>query len=277
MKALEERHILALSGGKDSAALAVYMQEKHPTLPLEYVFIDSGYELPETYDFINRIKAILNISITTIGGAEDGKNFEWWLDVKNNYLPSAKNRWCTEILKIIPYNKWINKRFSNEIVNSYVGLRSDEKRERKGNLSARKNFYQHYPFIEDGLRYEDIKYLLENSGLGFPAYYKWRSRSGCFFCFYQSKQEWIGLYENHKNLFLKAASMEKLDAKTGKNFTWQENKSLMNLIEEKDDVLHNSKDFVHGEEKRIKLSDSIKSFYTGNSLYLEELIKRPVP
>jgi tRNA(Ile)-lysidine synthase TilS/MesJ len=28
------RHILALSGGKDSAALAVYMREKYPDLPL---------------------------------------------------------------------------------------------------------------------------------------------------------------------------------------------------------------------------------------------------
>jgi len=48
MKKKQERHILALSGGKDSAALAVYMREKYPEIPLEYVFIDSGCELPET-------------------------------------------------------------------------------------------------------------------------------------------------------------------------------------------------------------------------------------
>ncbi len=50
---MSERHLLALSGGKDSAALAVYMREKYPDLPLEYIFIDSGCELPETYAYLN--------------------------------------------------------------------------------------------------------------------------------------------------------------------------------------------------------------------------------
>ena len=45
-----ERHILALSGGKDSAALAVYMRNKYPELELEYVFTDSvvSFQKPMT-------------------------------------------------------------------------------------------------------------------------------------------------------------------------------------------------------------------------------------
>ena len=42
------------------------------------------------------------------------------------------------------------------------------------------------------------------SGLGKPSYYEWRSRSGCYFCFYQRKKEWVGLLENHPDLFEKA-------------------------------------------------------------------------
>lgn len=45
-KSDERRHVLSLSGGKDSAALAVYLHGKIPGL--EYVFMDTGYELPET-------------------------------------------------------------------------------------------------------------------------------------------------------------------------------------------------------------------------------------
>ncbi len=40
------RYILALSGGKDSSALAVFMKDKVPDM--EYVFCDTGEELPET-------------------------------------------------------------------------------------------------------------------------------------------------------------------------------------------------------------------------------------
>ena len=30
------RHILGISGGKDSAALAIYMKQNYPKLPIEY-------------------------------------------------------------------------------------------------------------------------------------------------------------------------------------------------------------------------------------------------
>ena len=41
----DRRHILALSGGKDSSALAVYLRDKVPNL--EYVFCDTKKELDE--------------------------------------------------------------------------------------------------------------------------------------------------------------------------------------------------------------------------------------
>ena len=51
------RHILSLSGGKDSTALALYMRDKVPEM--EYVFCDTGKELPETYEYLNRVEAFL--------------------------------------------------------------------------------------------------------------------------------------------------------------------------------------------------------------------------
>ena len=41
------RHLLGLSGGKDSAALAIYMRQNHPEIEMEYYFTDTGKELPE--------------------------------------------------------------------------------------------------------------------------------------------------------------------------------------------------------------------------------------
>lgn len=250
---MKERHFLALSGGKDSAALAVYMMEKYPHLPMEYVFIDSGCELPETYAYLEKLKAILGIEIIVIGGAsrEDRKDFSWWLKNKNNYLPTPRNRWCTEVLKLIPYSRWIQRECKDSIVHSYVGLRADEKRERTGFVSDK--LIQHHPFVKYGLVYEDIKLLLNESGLGFPDYYKWRSRSGCYFCFYQTKREWIGLYRHHPELYHAAAKMEKYDKTTGKHFTWNEDGSLLALKEMKEEIEELAKDFVHGEDASPKL------------------------
>lgn len=39
------RHVLLVSGGKDSTALALYMREKHPEIQMEYVFCDTQKEL----------------------------------------------------------------------------------------------------------------------------------------------------------------------------------------------------------------------------------------
>ena len=49
------RHILSLSGGKDSAALAVYLRDRVPEM--EYIFHDTGMELPETYDYMARLES----------------------------------------------------------------------------------------------------------------------------------------------------------------------------------------------------------------------------
>ncbi|PQP32892.1 phosphoadenosine phosphosulfate reductase, partial [Desulfobacteraceae bacterium SEEP-SAG10] len=44
------RHIMGLSGGKDSTALALYLKDKVPDI--EYFFCDTHKELPETYAYL---------------------------------------------------------------------------------------------------------------------------------------------------------------------------------------------------------------------------------
>ncbi len=238
-----ERHILALSGGKDSAALAVYMRQKYPELDLEYVFTDTGCELPETYEYLDRIRAVLNIDITVVKSDKSWDNYWSLFKIKKTeygnftYLPSPKNRWCTEVLKLIPYDEWLMKTYPNYKIHSYVGLRADEKRDRKGFTSTKTNIIPHYPFIEDGCNYNDIKYLLNQSGLGFPDYYKWRSRSGCYFCFYQTKKEWLGLYENHPVLYKKACQYETIIPEKNIKFTWCDDMSLEEILLYKDKIL----------------------------------------
>ena len=53
------KHLLGISGGKDSAALALYLNKRHPDIDVEYYTCDTGKELQETYDLIDRLESAL--------------------------------------------------------------------------------------------------------------------------------------------------------------------------------------------------------------------------
>jgi 3'-phosphoadenosine 5'-phosphosulfate sulfotransferase (PAPS reductase)/FAD synthetase len=218
------RHVLALSGGKDSAALAVYMRKKAPDIDMEYVFCDTEKELDETYEYINKLEVYLGKKVLFLKYA-DGYGFDDVLAVKNGFLPSPDTRWCTEYLKLKPYEDFLG---DDEVI-SYVGIRADEA-QRQGYLSTKPNIKSVFPFIEDNIVKEDVFQILKESGLGVPSYYEWRSRSGCYFCFFQQKREWIGLYERHPDLFEKAAAYEKISSNPQECYTWNKGESLYDLI-----------------------------------------------
>ncbi len=219
------RHILGLSGGKDSAALAIYLRDKVPEM--EYVFCDTGKELKETYDYLAKLEVYLGKRIIKLSPARGG--FDDLLKIRNGFLPSPQIRWCTEELKIKPYENYIG----DDQVISYIGIRADEN-QRKKYISTKPNITPRYPFVEDGLCREDIIHLLNTTyvkgrPLGLPAYYRWRSRSGCFFCFFQQRREWIGLLENHPDLYREAMKYEKTDPELGPIYTWIQGESLAEL------------------------------------------------
>ena len=223
------RHVLGISGGKDSAALAIYIKDKYPDLSnkMEYFFTDTGAELKEIYDFLDRLEAHLDKEIIRLSS---GKPFDHWLKVHNGYLPSPKQRWCTRVMKIKPFEKFIG----NDAVISYVGIRADENRE--GYMSSKESVKAVFPFVEDGIIRQDVFDILERS-VGVPEYYKWRSRSGCYFCFFQRQNEWLGLKRNHPELFEKAKAYEKSMGDEGSHdaakngFTWSSKYSLEEIIE----------------------------------------------
>ncbi|MBY0358208.1 MAG: phosphoadenosine phosphosulfate reductase family protein [Candidatus Obscuribacterales bacterium] len=219
------RHVLGLSGGKDSAALAVYMHKKVPNM--EYFFCDTKKELAETYEYLEKLKARLGITITYLS-AERG--FDHWLDVYGGVLPSPQIRWCTKQLKIKPLEQFIG---DDEAV-SYIGIRADEKRD--GYISTKPSIKPVYPFKEDGLVKADIIRILEESGIGMPSYYKWRSRSGCYFCFFQRKYEWVRLSEEHPDLFAQAVAYEQ-NHSDGRTFTWSQGESLIELVARKEAII----------------------------------------
>jgi hypothetical protein len=86
-----------------------------------------------------------------------------------------------------------------------------------------------FPFREHGVDKAGVLELLESSGLGLPSYYRWRSRSGCTFCFYQQKIEWVRLKREHPDEFEAAKGYEKTALEHGSPFTWSDGESLTDL------------------------------------------------
>ena len=320
------RHVLGISGGKDSAALAIYVKTKYPTIDLEFYSCDTGKELEETYQLIRNLEVYLGIKINLLQGAINSSEdpFDHFLKMYGGFLPSSNARWCTKKLKLEPFENYVG----NDPVISYVGIRGDE--EREGYISTKKNIQSIFPFrkniwsqdvvtklltnqnieqilamaknIDFGKNQEkviqtiirkvdtiftfdqklnilldanvrgfnnlvfnflkttdyplatedtfpllendevlvraDIFRILEESGVGVPAYYNKidfeingkkgqyaRSRSGCFFCFFQQKIEWVWLYEQHPELYKKAMAYEK------DGYTWGQHESLEELIQ----------------------------------------------
>ena len=222
------RHLLGLSGGKDSSALAVYMRDRVPEM--EYFFSDTGKELPETYEFLDRLEAFLGKPIVRLNmnpDANKNRDFDHWLTLYGGLLPSSQVRWCTVDLKIKPFEEYVG----DDKAYHYIAIRADEDRTgyKPPKTSALRNIEPKYPFKEDGIIKEDVYRILEESGIGLPDYYKWRTRSGCYFCFFQRKSEWVGLLEQHPDLFELAKGYEKSNSETGERFTWCQGESLEEL------------------------------------------------
>ncbi len=331
------KHLLGISGGKDSAALAIYLHDKYPDLPVTYYFCDTGKELDETYQLVKNLEIYFGKKITRLTANEpmqaDKNPFDFYYEAFRGYLPSSQARWCTALMKLLPFEEFVD----DTPAISYVGIRGDEDREgyiskqsniqsifpfRKNiwsvdvinkvldnsNLNATTDFYSdqlngtqldravqivlepfenytsnkeaekrkqkeklvrllnidviafnkvvfnflketNYPLSneidfallenDDVLVRDDIFRILEESGVGVPDYYQKkefkvngltgeyaRSRSGCYFCFFQQKIEWIWLYEQHPDHFKQAMQYE--NKKEG--FTWNQKESLTALI-----------------------------------------------
>ena len=138
-------HVLGISGGKDSAALAIYMNENYPELDINFYTCDTGKELKETYDLIDRLNSVLGRPITLYKSINKDSTpidnpFDHFLAASGGFLPSPMARWCTKKMKLEPFEQHIG----DAPTISYVGIRGDENRE--GYISTRENIQTIFPF-----------------------------------------------------------------------------------------------------------------------------------
>ena len=162
---MKVRHLLGISGGKDSAALAIYLKQSHPELDMDYYTCDTGRELKETYDLVDKLQSYLGKPIELLQAVNPktdtpfDNTFDHFLAAYGGYLPSSTSRWCTKKLKLEPFEGYIG----DEPTISYVGIRGDEDRE--GYISKKQNVQSIFPFRKN-IWSEDVNNLaLSNSNM----------------------------------------------------------------------------------------------------------------
>lgn len=187
------KHIVGLSGGKDSTALALRLAELEPR-DYEYICNETGNELPEMKAHWDNLEKILGKPIQRVRHARSLiQEIE-----KINMLPNVFARWCTIRLKIEPTIDY----FESLPVGStlYVGLRADEM-ERKGLYGE--DITVRFPMREWNWAEKDVWDYLASRNIYIP------KRTDCALCPYQRLGEWRDLYENYPDLYAEGVALEK--------------------------------------------------------------------
>lgn len=188
-------HIVALSGGKDSTALAVLLNEHEPR-DYTYVCTPTGDELPELIDHWLMLGKLLGKPIlpVTTGKSLSGLIRKW------NALPNNRQRWCTRVLKLEAYYGWLSK--LDGPVTSYVGLRADEEGREGMHFPETSQVSVRFPLREWGMGEADVWAALEQRNIIIPA------RTDCARCYHQTLGEWWRLWRFHPDMYEDAINQE---------------------------------------------------------------------
>lgn len=225
-------NVCSVSGGKDSTALYLLMKEFHGTdfLP---VFADTGHEHPVTVNYVKNlhlmaggpevqiVKAdftkamrmrrqsrIVEVRKFDRGSAEYEKALQFarkmrptgnrFLDmmVWKNAVPTGKNQFCSEHLKLWPQKLFLMDKYPDHDWIIHSGIRAKESRAR----STRQPFAYHtffdalevLPLVNETEEWV-FEYLEANGVPPNPLYAIGNSRVGCYPCIHANKDQLLAL------------------------------------------------------------------------------------
>jgi hypothetical protein len=190
-------HVVALSGGKDSTAMALRLAEVEPR-DYTYICTPTGRELPVMDAHMETLAGLLGKPILRVtNGTLDSWIREW------KTLPNFRMRWCTRVLKIEPMMAWLLK---HQPCTQYVGLRADEESREGiyGDVAAMTD----YPLRRWGWGISEVRGYLREREITIP------TRTDCDVCFFQRIDEWKALLRQHPERYAEGEAYEALTGAT---------------------------------------------------------------
>lgn len=186
----------SMSGGKDSTALALWLQENG--IAFTPVFLDTGWEHPATYEYIRDVLRPLFGTFTVLRNEKFFKQDSEWAGGMEQAIrasrmfPSGVAKFCTRVLKIEPIQNFYAQtrvQVGAKPVNC-VGIRAEESR-------ARRDMPEHEeqdeatvwrPLI-NWTEQQVINMHTRHAVPPNPLYLRGAARVGCYPCIFARKHE----------------------------------------------------------------------------------------
>jgi 3'-phosphoadenosine 5'-phosphosulfate sulfotransferase (PAPS reductase)/FAD synthetase len=190
-------HVIALSGGHDSTAMALLLREANPDVVYNFVCTPTGNELPEMFDHWRNLGEILGRRLVPImAGTLHG------IIRQERMLPNFRARFCTRMLKIEPYRKFLIEQAALGPIVSYVGLRADEPGRAGGAYDDIDGVEMRFPLRDLGYGEDDVQATLRRFGVRCP------NRTDCGDCYHQRIGEWFEYWRDHRDAAMESVSLE---------------------------------------------------------------------
>ncbi|CAH9012069.1 putative protein NinC [Vibrio phage 284E43-1] len=138
------KKVVSFSGGRTSAYLCYLMKSKFGS-EVDFVYMDTGAEHPKTYEFIRKVNEAFNLNLTCLRtkfNPELGKANAYTVidinDLKCDLVPWVEmmkkygtpynpgGAFCTDRMKLVPWTKYLNKKYGKGKYETYLGIRIDE-------------------------------------------------------------------------------------------------------------------------------------------------------
>ena len=215
-----DKYLLSVSGGKDSTAMILYLREiaVKPEL-IEYVFMDTGWENIQTYEYLDYLENELDIKINRIRSnitvkPEHEEIYQECLSVmgrdysdfvamilNQRYFPYGRRQFCTSLLKVEPFQLFIDNLDYQTI--SCVGIRREESHRRstypEWEFNESFDFWVWRPLI-DWIESDVIDIHHRHSVRPNPLYLNGSHRVGCYPCIRTNKKEMSAFPLDHGHL-----------------------------------------------------------------------------
>ncbi|MBC8951154.1 phosphoadenosine phosphosulfate reductase family protein [Xenorhabdus sp. TS4] len=143
-------NVVSFSGGRTSAYLVYLMEQRRKQgEAVRYVFMDTGAEHPSTYRFVREVVKFWDIPLVVLQadinpqlGASNGyiiwepkdiqtrmPTLQPFTDMVKKYgTPYIGGAFCTDRLKLRPFNAYCNDHFGRGNYQTWIGIRADEPR-----------------------------------------------------------------------------------------------------------------------------------------------------
>lgn len=209
-----EYHVVSFSGGKDSTAMLLEMYRRNMQID-EILYCDTGVEFDEMYRHIQKVELMLGKRITIL---KSEKTFLQYMFLheksrgkrkgqKGYGFPSARNRWCTQVLKKSIVSRYLREyRMKGYTIIEHHGIAADESWRAENN--SEKTIY--YPLVEWGMVEKEALQYCYDRGLDWEGLYEHFDRVSCWLCPLQNLKELKSLWKYHQDKWKKLKLIQML-------------------------------------------------------------------